>query len=182
LIAWTADRLRRQVSALAVASRDAGNRFAFLGAPRLPDPPEAGEAGWGPVAGLVAGLAWADGLGADWLVTAPADAPFLADDLAARLVDAAQAAGASVAVAQSATGREPVFAAWRADQAPSVEALARQGVHALHGLAARLGGARCAFPAADPDPFFNVNAPEDLAAAHAIVARVGLRPPQFSAE
>ena len=56
----------------------------------LPDAPE--HAAKGPLAGLAAGLAWAEQIGADTLLTVPVDTPFAPTDLLARLSPAAAVA------------------------------------------------------------------------------------------
>src|SRR5262245_4773422 len=59
--------------------------------PALPDP--AGTPA-GAMSGVLAGLEWAEFIGARWLVTAPCDTPLLPEDFSVRLVEAAEAAGA----------------------------------------------------------------------------------------
>ncbi|MEQ8729971.1 NTP transferase domain-containing protein, partial [Roseitalea porphyridii] len=83
--------LDRALAALGAASRVAvagGARIRPADAPGvvvLADP----RPGLGPLAGLAAGLAWAEDAGADWLLTAPVDAPFLAPSVYVALLAAA---------------------------------------------------------------------------------------------
>ncbi|SDG44344.1 molybdenum cofactor guanylyltransferase MobA [Roseospirillum parvum] len=128
--------------------------------PWLPDPPA--HAGQGPLAGILAGLTWAGATGADWLLGVPCDTPALPDDLLARLREGAETGGAEIAVAASAGRRHPVIALWRpALAAPLAEALARGEAKAGTFLAAR-HAVRVDWPA-PPDPFLNLNTPEDVA-------------------
>ena len=178
LVAWTAGRLLSQVEALAISARGDPRRFAPLEVPVLPDPAESGVSNWGPLAGLLAGLAWAQALGATWLVTAPTDAPFLPLDLATRLT----ATAADVGLARSSGGREPVFAAWRTRCLAALKGFAAAGDFALHRAANTLGCEDIFFEDQPLAPFFNINTPEDLGQAQELVVRFGLLPPRFVAE
>lgn len=177
LIAWVAARLGPQVDALAISARGDPARFAPLGCSVLADPPEAGESGWGPAAGLVSGLRWAKEIGASWLVTAPTDAPFLPHDMVARLT----ARPAAAAVLCRNSGLEPTFAAFAVDHGHVIEAEVRAGEHTLHRLTGLLNALICAVEEEEPNPWFNVNTPEDCAEAEAMAAAHGLRPPHFVA-
>ena len=155
-------RLRPQLGALALSANGDPARFAAWGLPVLPDaplPPEAPAAG--PLGGLLAGLGWAAGQGAEMLLSVPVDTPFVPDDLVARLWPA-PACAASAGRVHHLVGLWPVAPARAALHAM----LARPGPRAVAGLGAALGCRAVAF-AAPPDPFLNLNTPADLAAAAA---------------
>ena len=59
---------------IAISANGDPARFAALGLPVLGDGEFAGE---GPLAGVLAGLDWAAGLGVDALLTVPGDTPFI---------------------------------------------------------------------------------------------------------
>lgn len=177
LIGWVQARLGPQVEALAVSARGDPARFGFLGLAVLPDPPEAGEADWGPVAGVVSGLRWAETIAAEWLVTTPTDAPFLASDLVARLTGVA----APAAVIGRQGGLEPPFAAYRVDHRQVIEGLVEAGERSLAGLLRRLGAFVRAAPEGEDLAWTNLNTPADFAAAEALIAEHDLRPPHFVA-
>lgn len=99
---------------------------AWLGAESLSDPPSAVR---GPLAGVLAGLEWAERLQARWLITAPCDAPLLPADLAAKLIGAAETAGASAAHACTADGLHPLCAAWRPALAERLRRCFADGIH-----------------------------------------------------
>lgn len=178
LIAWGAARLSAQVEALAVSARGDPARFAFLGSPVLPDPPEAGAAGWGPVAGVVSGLRWASALGAEWLVTAPTDAPFLPMDLASRLIGPGEGAAAVIGRVE---GLEPPFAAYRVDHRQVIEAMVEDGQRSLAGVLRALGAVVRPVREGEDLAWTNLNTPQDFAIAEALIAEHGLRPPHFVA-
>jgi molybdenum cofactor guanylyltransferase len=93
----------------------------------------------GPLAGIQAGLAWAATLGADWLVTAPCDAPTVTPTLL-RALKAAVLLGAPAAMARSPRGVEPLIAFWPTAAArPLVDAALARGDHPpVRRLLARL--------------------------------------------
>ena len=167
LIAHVIDRLAPQAEPLAIGANGDPARFAAFGLVVVAD----GEpAGAGPLAGLLAGLDWAASLGAGALVTAAVDTPFLPRDLVARLRDAAGPAGLAVAATPGRDGPElhPTAGLWPVGLRAALRADLARGARRLGGWAEAQGCALARF--ADPDAFFNVNAPEDLARAEAMLA------------
>ena len=165
MLAHVVDRLAPQVDALALSANGDPARFAAFGLPVLPD----GVPGQpGPLAGILAGMDWAAGLGAEALVTTPGDAPFLPPDLVAALRAAAERARLPAACIVTDDGdgprRHPATALWPvAARAPLRAALAA-GLRRVGEWADTLGCAAAPMPACG---FVNVNTPADLAAAEA---------------
>lgn len=122
----------------------------------------------GPLAGVLAGLEWLRAHRPDLplLLSAPCDAPFLPADLAPRLLLAR--AGAEIACAASGGQLHPTAALWPVALAGDLrEFLEGGGRRMTDFLAGRRVGVM-EWPTAPHDPFFNVNTPEDLAAARAM--------------
>ncbi len=142
-----------------VVSLRSPNQAGPLATPCIADAPDVG----GPLAGLAAGLAWARDWGADGLLTIPCDMPFLPADLASRLMSAIGEHGA--AVAASGGRLNPVCALWRTSGIDEISAYLETGRRSLHGFAAQVGYVEVDWPAATPDPFFNINTKADLAEA-----------------
>lgn len=116
----------------------------------------------GPLSGVLAGLIWARGAGAEILVTLPCDAPLVPADVSLRLIAATQ--GRACAVARTPDGIQSLCAAWRTKLIAPLEALLMIGEHpAVHGF---LTAQDCGF-ADYPDAggFLNINTPQDLAEA-----------------
>ncbi len=158
LIEHLLDRLAPQSSRIAISANGDPTRYAGLGLPVLPDD----VTGRGPLGGVLRGLAWAESLGADTLLTVPGDTPFIPRDLAARL-------GAAPSWAESPTGLHPLVALWPvAGRAALAAWLAGQPSGRVRAFGAGLG-MRAVWFADAPDPFANVNTPADLAAADARV-------------
>lgn len=112
----------------------------------------------GPLAGVRAGLLWAEARGARALAVSPCDAPLLPEDLFVRLI---QAAGEGAAMAVTAEGRQPLCAVWPVGAlAFLTEALAGGAHPATWRTLEALGAAQVLFE--PPEAFANVNTREDL--------------------
>jgi molybdopterin-guanine dinucleotide biosynthesis protein A len=172
LIGHVTARLRPQVAELAISAGADPSRFAALGPSVLADP----VAGLpGPLAGLLAGLRWAQARGFTHIATAAVDTPFLPLDLVAHLASGARPDG--VAVARSAGRVHPVFALVPVGLADDLEGfLASGGSRRAGDWLARHDPAVVDFAFVEGiDPFFNINTPEDLALAEAKAAGCATR-------
>ena len=179
LLAHVLDRIRPQVGAVALSANGDPARFAAFGLPVLAD---ALPGQPGPLAGVLAGMRWAAALGVAEVLSVPTDTPFLPPDLVARLAAARRAGGMPIACAESLGRTHPVVALWPAALADALAAALREGKRSVAHWAAGQGVVSVAFEAAGGDPFFNVNSPEDLAEAEALLAspaaaRAGCRAP-----
>jgi molybdopterin-guanine dinucleotide biosynthesis protein A len=173
VLAHVRDRLAPQCGRLALNANGDPARFAGLGLPVLPDRlPEGVEDGPGPLAGVLAALDWAAGLGADAVVTAPSDTPFLPADMVTRLAAAgpfALAAGTTAGTTAEGPRLHPACGLWPVALRPALAAALAHGERRIGQWARAQGAAVAVFPAATPDPFLNLNTPEDLARAEALV-------------
>lgn len=167
------DRLRPQVSDLIINANGDASRFAPFGLPVAADS-VAGFAG--PLAGVHAGLSWtkANRPGAVYIVTVAADTPFFPTDLVQRFLAEAKTAS-TLLVAQSAKGIHPVVGLWPVALEGELEASLKQGVRRVSAWVRDHGAVEIFFPPLDLDgtridPFFNINAPDDLAVAEAFLS------------
>jgi molybdopterin-guanine dinucleotide biosynthesis protein A len=172
LIASVIERLEPQVDTIAISANGDGGRFAGFDLPVLADLPAHAKAG--PLAGVLAGLSWAQDIGARYMAVVPCDAPFLPDDLVRRLRAAVVDTGA-VAMAENETGQlEPAFGLWPVAALARLVAVAESGEWSLRGAAARIGprvAVAFAHSPGRPGSFQNINRPEELIAAEARLAR-----------
>ncbi|WP_395543079.1 molybdenum cofactor guanylyltransferase MobA [Neotabrizicola sp. sgz301269] len=158
LLAHVQRALSPQVAALALSANGDPARFAEFGLTVLPD-----SESIGPLSGVLAGLRWAAAQGAQALVSAPVDAPFLPEDLVARLSEGGTDAPA---LAESGGVMHPAVGLWPVALADALEAFLASGAKArVRDFALSHGGRAVAFP--DPACFLNLNTPEDLAGAEA---------------
>ena len=171
LLAHVIDRLAPQVEALALNANGDPARFAAFDLPVVADPvPDFA----GPLAGVLAGMRWAEAEGYSHVASAAADTPFFPRDLVACLADAL---APDKPIAMAATedpvrglSEHPTFGLWPVALADDLEdALTRGGLRKVIVWAARHGLARVVFDAAD-HPFFNINTPGDLETAERIAA------------
>ncbi len=172
MIAWVLDVLTpacRQVAVnakLATRAADYGER---AGCTILADDPSDPE---GPLAGVRAGLGWAQAKGGDVLATAPCDTPFLPRDLVETLAQG-WTPGAGARVAVSSAGPAPLCALWPIASALDVigEALAAGRHPPVRRVLEALGAVEVAF--SDAGAFDNLNTPADYRAAISARARPG---------
>jgi molybdenum cofactor guanylyltransferase len=164
------ERMRPQVSALALNANGDPARFAAYGLPVVADS-IADFAG--PLAGVLAGLDWAAANRPDCTMVAsvPTDAPFLPEDLVARLAAGLGAAGADLACAASGGQAHPVIGLWPVRLRGDLHrALVDEGIRKVDLWTGRYRLATVEFPIGRIDPFFNANRPDDLAVAERLLA------------
>jgi len=167
LLAWVIARARPQVTDLALNANGDPTRFAAWGLPVVADS-IADFAG--PLAGVLAGLDWAEEVGATHVASFATDAPFFPLDLVARL-EAAVAAGADLACAASGGQAHPVFGLWPLALRHDLRrALVAEGLRKVDQWTARYRLVQVEFPILPFDPFFNANRPADLAEAEQLAA------------
>jgi molybdopterin-guanine dinucleotide biosynthesis protein A len=167
------ERLAPQCAGIILNANGDPVRFGDTGLPIVADavPDFAG-----PLAGILTGLEWAAERRPEigYVVSVAADTPFLPHDLVSRLHAAREAAGVPLACAESDSRAHPVDALWPVALRHDLRrALLEEGVRKIDLWTARHGVARASWAALPYDPFFNANAPDDLAAAEALIGRYG---------
>ena len=167
LLGHVIERITPQVAATALNANGDPGRLASFGLPVLPDPIE-GQLG--PLAGVLAGLDWAAGQGAETVVSVAADTPFFPCDLVPRLVLAANGMQAPLALAATPDGRHPTFGLWPVSLRDDLRAALMGGLRKVVQWTDAHGAQTAMFDGAG-DPFFNVNTPADLERARRIAAR-----------
>ncbi|WP_299845359.1 molybdenum cofactor guanylyltransferase MobA [uncultured Paracoccus sp.] len=162
-------RLGAQCAALALNANGDAGRFDALGLPVLPDSIE-GFAG--PLAGVLAGVDWAAGQGADAIITAAADTPFFPEDLAARLQAAAGPQGLALAASPDEAGvirQHPTFGLWPVALREDLRAALQGGLRKIVLWTEGHAAGRAVWSSDPYDPFFNVNTPRDIATAERLI-------------
>jgi molybdopterin-guanine dinucleotide biosynthesis protein A len=174
MLARIIDRVRPQVGPLVINANGDAARFAPFGLPVAADVVD-GFAG--PLAGVLTGLEWAaeNAPHCEWVASFACDAPFVPTDLVARLVAAVALSGADMGCGASGGRDQPVFGLWPVRVAPALRlALVLEKLRKVDVWTARYHLARAEYDGDDTDPFFNVNAPDDMAAAEALIAGAGV--------
>ncbi|SPH20065.1 Molybdenum cofactor guanylyltransferase [Ascidiaceihabitans donghaensis] len=169
LLQHVIERLASQVDSIALNANGDPSRFSAYNLPVIADS-MTGFAG--PLAGVLAGMDYAASQGADTIVTAAADTPFFPSDLVECLQAAAQSMVHPLALAATPHPdrnklRHPTFGLWpvalRDDLRTALHAGTRKVVQWTDGHHGRLA----MFPS--EDAFFNVNTPDDLVKAQAML-------------
>lgn len=178
LLSHSLDRLRPQVSALVLNANGPTERFAGFGLPVVTDTIP-GFAG--PLAGFLAGMLWAQNHmpSARFIATVATDTPFFPLDLVRRL-SAALDSDHEVAIARCDDQNYPVFGLFPVSLADALESFLTESDN--RAVMAWLDSQRAAFVDFSPElkcqttPFFNINAPADLAAAELTVRAKNAQP------
>ena len=173
LIAHVLERLRPQVMDVVVVANEALPVYRRLGVPVIADPPEIRRAArregrrLGPLAGILAGMEWslATHPHAGWILSVPADMPFLPLDLTMRLCGLMHVPEPEILMVREGRHRQPVVAVWSVKLVSALrKAVLEEGVRKVEAFADRHDVAELVWPAGS-GAFFNVNTPEELATA-----------------
>jgi molybdenum cofactor guanylyltransferase len=165
------ERLRPSCKGIVLNANGDPSRFSRWGLPVVADsiPDFAG-----PLAGILAGLDWAaaNAPGIEVMASVPGDCPFIPKDLVPRLHAARAAAAEPLACARSGEWRHPVVGLWPVALRDDLRrALVDENLRKIEVWTARHGVAIADWPTEPVDPFFNVNTPEDAAAAERIAMK-----------
>ncbi|MGH8431861.1 MAG: molybdenum cofactor guanylyltransferase [Solimonas sp.] len=173
MVAHVVERLRPQVMDLVIVANDPLPGVPDLGVPLIPDPPDLQLAAeregrrLGPLAGILAGMEWAKAHHphAGWILTAPADVPFLPLDLTVRLCGLMHVPEPDVLMVRHGSRVEHTLAVWSVKLAGDLRrAVLDEGMRRVEGFARRYRLAELDWPGGAA-PFLNVNTPEDLTVA-----------------
>jgi molybdopterin-guanine dinucleotide biosynthesis protein A len=160
------EQLEPQVDQLVINANGEPARFSEFGLEVVPDSLTSLTT---PLAGLHAALQFTKSVDGDVLVTVPSDTPFLPFNLVARLLEKIGINGA--AIADSGGQEHYIIGAWKTELLSDLEsATARDNLFRVKDWANRVAAQKVEWPVEPHDPFFNVNAPEDLQAAEKIVS------------
>ena len=165
-------RLRPQVSDIVINANGEPARFAPFGLPVVADS-VTGFAG--PLAGVHAGLEWvkANRPGTRYVVTVASDTPFFPGDLVQRFLSELDH-DPSLLVAASAEGVHPVIGLWSVALARDLHECLEQGIHKVGAFTKQHSAVEVFFAPVNVegkliDPFFNINRPEELEQAGALL-------------
>jgi molybdopterin-guanine dinucleotide biosynthesis protein A len=179
MVAHVVERLRPQVMDLVVVANDPLPGLRALHVPVIADPPDVQRAArregrrLGPLAGILAGMEWAKAHHphAGWILTAPADVPFLPLDLTVRLCGLMHVPEPDVLMVRHDARREHTLAVWSVRLAGDLRrALLQEGLRRVEHFAQRHRFAELEWPGAGA-PFLNVNTPAELSVAANRLAR-----------
>lgn len=160
LLDHVAQRLEPQVRSLAVNAN----------APLASDWPIVADvdAGFlGPLAGILAGLHWAEALGAAHMVSVAVDTPFFPCDLVPQLLLAGETHAQGFAIAATRDGQHGTFGIWPVALRDDLAGFMADGGRKVRDWTTRHNAALAHFADTTPPAFFNINTTRDLAQAQA---------------
>ncbi|MGI9522599.1 MAG: molybdenum cofactor guanylyltransferase MobA [Hyphomicrobiaceae bacterium] len=163
------DRISPQVQTLAINANGPPERFSRY---QLPVFPDTYNGYVGPLAGILAGMRWAETNtpSAQWIITVSTDAPFIPLDLVDRLRHCAKHSACAVSIARSDGNLHPVIGLWPVILADDLEQALNEGIRKVLRWTDRHGTLPVDFDLLEIDgvtldPFFNANTPDQLAEA-----------------
>jgi len=163
LVSHVAEKLALQTPQIILNVNGDANRFSNLGLPTQEDTVE-GYAG--PLAGVLAGMRWAQqNTNVSHIITAAADTPFFPKTYVAEMCKTAKQNNADIALASSNGRRHPVFGLWPVKHADELEHfLIIEENRKVMLFVERYSNCIVNFNnyKNDIDPFFNVNTPDDM--------------------
>lgn len=180
MVAHVVDRLRPQVMDLVIVANDPAPEFRTLGVPVIADSPDIEEMArregrrLGPLAGILAGMEWAlkHYPHCGWILTAPADVPFLPLDLTVRLCGLMHVPEPDVLMVRHGKRREHTLAVWSVKLAADLRrAILEEGMRRVETFAQRYAFEELVWPG-NAAPFLNVNTPAELSEAMRRLERV----------
>ena len=171
MMARVVERFEPQVAQVGLNANGDPDRFCDLGLPVFPDSID-GYAG--PLAGVLAGLDWAFGQGGDHIVTVAADTPFFPCDLVPQLILASEGMDAPLALAATkdpngVSMRQPTFGLWPVALREDLRGHLQNGLRKIVQWTEMHNAREAPFSSTPFDPFFNVNTPQDLETANALL-------------
>lgn len=172
LLSHVTDRLKQETPQIILNANGDASRFSKLG---LPIQPDTVEGYVGPLAGVLAGMRWAEeNSNAKHLITAAADTPFFPKDYLSEMLKHRQNKDAEIALASSNGRRHPTFGLWPVKLADALEHfLVAEGNRKVMLFVERYTHCEVSFDTYenDIDPFFNVNTPNDMKKAEDYMMR-----------
>ena len=167
-------RLAPQVDVVAVNSNSNATDRPALNVPVIADQwPERR----GPLAGVLAGMNWAEERGCSHIVTVAGDTPFFPGNLVSELISTMRRANAALVLAASHDGkvlrRHPTFGIWACRLAPDLARSLEDGQRKIVAWSDRHSTEISPFKVDGVDPFFNVNTPDQLRLARHFLLESG---------
>jgi molybdopterin-guanine dinucleotide biosynthesis protein A len=185
MVARVVERLRPQVMDLVVVTNEQAAGYRALKVPLIADPRDVSVVAkregrrLGPLAGILAGMEWAlkHHPHAGWILTAPADVPFLPLDLTVRLCGHMHVPEPDVLT----VWREHAVGVWSVKLVDDLRrAILKEGVRRVEEFAGRHHHAELRWPGGTA-AFANINTPDELRTAEARLVQVRSRSRQSRA-
>ena len=160
-------RLACQVNSLSISGSQ-----EYLGNADYPIIEDAVERFSGPLAGLYSAMIFPQVSDSDYLLVVPCDGPFLPNNLVSELYTQITSEDADIACVRYQKVNQTTFSLWHRRGLPAIEtALVKNNNGGFKPLLSELTTTYLDWPEEEINPFFNINTPDDLSFAEAIICR-----------
>lgn len=119
----------------------------------------------GPLGGILASMKVAQDNGYSHIVTFSSDSPFFPKDYVSRLVQALDGHTSKIAIACSGGQEHPIFGLWPVSMQRDLADYINRGERRVMQWIKQHSYKKVVWDNKNPDPFFNINNPQDLAEA-----------------
>jgi molybdopterin-guanine dinucleotide biosynthesis protein A len=164
-------RLKAQNGPVALSANGDLERFSDFKFPVIPDTL---GMDFGPLAGILTAMDWAHTIGHTKVMTIAVDTPFFPQDLAVRLQTASNSHPITLAATRDTDDTlwpHPTFGIWQTGLRYVLRQDLQNGTRKVMTWAKAQGVGLVEFSTRPYDPFFNINTPDDLNQAHALLAK-----------
>ena len=124
----------------------------------------------GPLLGVLSALNYAQNAGYDSIITVPIDAPFFPPDLVEKL--SKPTADIVLAAGEDPNPRfslQPTFGRWSVAMLAPLQSFLNTGQRKVMAFVTQHDWQQVTWPSQQPDPFFNINTPQDLQIAQSLL-------------
>lgn len=165
LLAYIIDRAKKQCPDLILNVNGPQKQYLSYDLDMIEDD----YSGVGPLGGMLAAMNHAQKGGYSHIVTFSCDCPFFPENYVTRLINELQAGTGNIAVSQSSGDIEerihPVMGLFSVALRDDLEAYIKRGERRIMGWIRQHSHKKVVWNNKNPDPFLNINRPEDLAEA-----------------
>ncbi len=165
LLDMTIERLRLQSKRMAINTNSYSTKYKRYGLPILHD-----QVGgfFGPLAGILTAMKWAEDIGYEEVITVAVDTPLFPENLLEELYQKMDASNSDIVFAASSADYKqkkvlhPVFGLWKTYLCDDLRKELERGVRKVTLWSERHKSSSVCFAKELIDPFFNVNTPDDI--------------------
>ena len=165
LLEMVVGRLKRQTPKVAINTNSNKPEYFLHGLPILKD---YFEGFWGPLAGILTAISWANDMGYKKVATVAVDTPLFPENLLERLNQKIKLCNSDIVFAASLSENKqkkvlhPVFGLWKTFLLEDLRKQLQKGVRKVTCWSDRHKASSVCFSHERMDPFFNINTPQDI--------------------
>ena len=165
LLEMVVGRLKPQTPKIAINTNSNNPKYVEHGLPILKDH---FEGFWGPLSGILTAMSWANDMGYKKVATIAVDTPLFPENLLEKLNQKIKLDNSDIVFAASVLEYKqkkvlhPVFGLWKTSLLEDLRKQLEKGVRKVTCWSDRHKASSVCFSDEQKDPFFNINAPQDI--------------------